>query len=141
MIHFINADLIAGGISPLSPSLAAVTAGRLVLRELDRLVEARADFSFESTLSGLQYAKRIANWKDLGYSIEIVYLRLASPKLALSRVEARVRQGGHGVPRADILRRFKRGWANFRKIYQPLADRWAIYENSESIPRLLERGP
>ena len=141
LIHFINADLIAGGISPLSPALAALSAGRLVLRELDRLVDARAEFAFESTLSGLQYAKRITNWKRQGYLIEIVYLRLASPKLALSRVEARVRQGGHSVPRADVLRRFKRGWDNFRNIYQPLADRWAIYENSGSIPILLERSP
>lgn len=141
LIHFINADLIAGGISPLSPSLAALSAGRVVLRELDRLVDARAEFAFESTLSGLQYAKRIANWKRQGYLIEIVYLRLASPKLALSRVEARVRQGGHSVPRADVLRRFKRGWAKFCSIYQPLADRWAIYENSGPTPILLERSP
>lgn len=141
LIHFINADLIAGGISPLSPELAALSAGRLVLRELDRLVEAREEFAFESTLSGLQYAKRITAWKRQGYLMEIVYLRLASPKLALSRVEARVRQGGHNVPRADVLRRFKRGWANFCSIYQPLADQWAIYENSEAIPKLLERSP
>jgi predicted ABC-type ATPase len=78
---------IAGGISPLRPELAAVAAGRLLLRELDRLVEAKADFAFESTLSGLRYAKRIQNWKAKGYSIEIVYIRLPSPQLALSRVD------------------------------------------------------
>jgi predicted ABC-type ATPase len=141
LIHFINADLIAGGISPLRPTLAALTAGRLVLRELDRLVEAKAAFAFESTLSGLHYAKRINKWKAQGYFIEIVYLRLASPQLALSRIAARVRQGGHDVSRADVIRRFKRGWLNFQNVYQALADRWAIYENSESRPRLLERGP
>jgi predicted ABC-type ATPase len=141
LIHFINADLIATGMSPLRPELGAIAAGRLVLRELDRLAEAKAEFAFESTLSGLQYAKRIAGWKARGYVIEIVYLRLASPQLALSRIAARVRQGGHSVPRADVLRRFKRGWANFCKVYQPLADRWAIYENSKSKPKLLERGP
>jgi predicted ABC-type ATPase len=53
LIHFVNADLIAGGISPLRPELAAIAAGRMVLRELNRLVEARAEFAFESTLSGL----------------------------------------------------------------------------------------
>lgn len=141
LIHFINADLIAGGISPLRPELAAVHAGRLVLRELDRLVEAKVEFAFESTLSGLHYAKRIADWKRRGYMIEIVYLRLASPRLALSRVAARVRQGGHNVPRADVVRRFKRGWANFLDVYKPLADDWAVYENSESKPKLLERAP
>jgi predicted ABC-type ATPase len=43
LIHFVDADLIAGGISPLRPELAAIAAGRMVLRELNRLVEARAD--------------------------------------------------------------------------------------------------
>jgi predicted ABC-type ATPase len=140
IIHFVNADLIAGGISPLRPELAAVTAGRLVLRELDRLVESKAEFAFESTLSGLRYAKRIEAWKRLDYRIEIVYLRLASPQLALSRIAARVKQGGHNVARSDVLRRYKRGWANFLAVYRPLADHWTIYENSESKPQLLERG-
>jgi len=142
LINFVNADLIAGGISPLRPELAAITAGRMVLRELNRLVEARAEFAFESTLSGLHYAKRLEDWKDRGYLIEIVYIRLASPQLALlSRIANRVRQGGHDVPRTDVLRRFKRGWTNFLNVYQPLADHWAIYENSGSKPKLLERGP
>jgi predicted ABC-type ATPase len=141
LIHFVNADLIAGGISPLRPELAAIAAGRLVLRELSRLVEAKAEFAFESTLSGLHYAKRIEDWKTQCYSIEIVYIRLASPQLALSRIAGRVRQGGHDVPRADVIRRFKRGWTNFLDVYKPLADHWAVYENSGSKPKLLERGP
>jgi predicted ABC-type ATPase len=141
LIHFVNVDLIAGGISPLRPELAAVTAGRLVLRELARLVAAKSDFAFESTLSGLRYAKRMQDWKRQGYSIEILYLRLPSPQLALSRVAARVKQGGHDVARSDVLRRYKRGWINFLEVYRPLADHWVIYENSESPPKLLERGP
>ncbi len=141
LIHFVNVDLIAGGISPLRPELAALAAGRLMLRELSRLVEAKAEFAFESTLSGLHYARRIEEWKNKGYVIEIIYIRLASPQLALSRIASRVRQGGHDIPRADVIRRFKRGWPNFLEVYQPLADHWAIYENSESKPKLLERGP
>jgi predicted ABC-type ATPase len=141
LIHFVNVDLIAGGISPLQPELAAITAGRLVLRELDRLVQAKADFAFESTLSGLRYAKRIQHWKAQGYSIEIAYIRLASPQLALSRVAARVKQGGHDVARSDVLRRYKRGWSNFLEVYRPLADHWTIYDNSGPTAKLLERGP
>jgi predicted ABC-type ATPase len=53
VVRFVNADLIAGGLSPLSPELVAVAAGRLFLAELDRLAAARADFAFETTLSGL----------------------------------------------------------------------------------------
>jgi predicted ABC-type ATPase len=140
LIHFVNVDLIAGGISPLRPELAAITAGRLVLRELDRLVESKADFVFESTLSALRYANRMQSWKAQGYSIEIVYIRLPSPQLALSRV-ARVKQGGHNVTRADVLRRYKRGWVNFLEVYRPWADHWTSYDNSELTPQLRERGP
>jgi predicted ABC-type ATPase len=141
LIHFVNVDLIAGGISPLRPELAAVTAGRLVLRELDRLVKEKADFAFESTLAGLRYAQKMQSWKAQGYSIEIAYLRLASPQLAISRVAARVKQGGHHVSRADILRRYKRGWTNFLEVYRPLADHWTMYDNSGESPKWLEQGP
>jgi predicted ABC-type ATPase len=113
---------------------------RLFLAELDRLASARADFAFETTLSGLVYLNRLKHWKRAGYRIEITYLRLPSPQLALRRIAARVRQGGHNVPRADVLRRFTRGWANFQKRYRPLADAWAVYDNSGKIRRLLEQG-
>jgi predicted ABC-type ATPase len=141
LINFVNVDLIAAGMSPLRPEMAAVTAGRVLLRELDRLVAANADFAFESTLSGLRYAKRLQDWKAQGYSVSIAYLRLASPQLALSRVAARVKQGGHDVPRSDVLRRYKRGWVNFLEVYRPLADHWTIYDNSDESPKWLEQGP
>ncbi len=140
IVHFVNADLIAAGLSPFRPSLVALSAGRLLLRELDRLASDRADFAFESTLSGRGYVGRFARWKRAGYRIEIVYLRLASPRLALRRIAARVKQGGHDVPPRDVLRRFDRGWVNFERVYRPLADSWAVYDNSGLRPILLEQG-
>ena len=141
IIHFVNADLIASGLSPLRPELAALSGGRLFLAELDRLARARVDFAFETTLSGLIYLRRLKRWKAAGYRIEITYLRLPSPQLALRRIAARVRQGGHNVPRADVLRRFARGWINFQRCYRTLADAWAVYDNSGETPRLIEQGP
>jgi len=141
VVHFVNADLIAGGLSPLRPELAAISGGRLFLAELDRLARARADFAFETTLGGVAHLRRLKRWKAAGYRLESTYLRLASPQLALRRIAARVRQGGHPVPRAAVLRRFTRGWANFQQHYRPLADAWAVYDNSAAAPRLLEQGP
>jgi predicted ABC-type ATPase len=141
IVHFVNADLIAAGLSPFRPSLVALSAGRLLLRELDRLASDRADFAFESTLSGLTYVRRFQRWKRAGYRIEIVYLRLASPRLALRRIAARVKQGGHDVPAGDVRRRFDRGWVNFVTVYRPLADSWAVYDNSGPRPILVEKGP
>lgn len=141
VVHFVNADLIAAGLSPFRPALVALSAGRLLLRELDRLATSRADFAFESTLSGRSYVGRLRGWKRAGYRIEFVFLRLTSPRLALRRIAARVRQGGHDVPKADVLRRFDRGWTNFETVYRPLADAWAVYDNSGLQPILLEKEP
>ncbi len=138
VVHFVNADSIAAGLSPVQPELAAMAAGRLYLDEIDRLARARADFAFEATLSGQLLLGRLRRWKAAGYRIEIVYLYLSSPELALRRVAARVQQGGHAVPPADVLRRFDRSWRNFLDVYRPLADTWAVYDNSGDTPRRLE---
>jgi predicted ABC-type ATPase len=119
----------------------ALSAGRLLLRELDRLAASRTDFALESTLSGRSYAGRRRRWKRAGYRVEFVFLRLTSPQLVLRRIAARVRQGGHDVPKADVLRRFDRGWINFETVYRPLADAWAVYDNSGLRPTLLEKAP
>ena len=78
-------------------------------------------------------------WKQAGYRMEIVYLRLDSVDLALRRIAARVLQGGHGVAPRDVIRRFKRGWANFENVYRPISESWAVYDNSGNSPVLLER--
>lgn len=140
ILHYVNADLIAGGLSPFRPELAALAAGRLFLNELDRLAASRNSFAFETTLSGLGHLERLRRWKKAGYRIEILFLRLMSPALALRRVAARVRQGGHHVPRVDVLRRYARGWQNFNA-YRALADAWEVYDNSGEKPVLQEKGP
>ena len=97
------------------------------MREIDRLAAERVDFAFETTLSGLGYVRRMRAWKRAGYRIEIVYLRLQSSRLALKRLAARVREGGHDVPRSDVVRRFGRGWDNFRHVYCLLGGVWTVY--------------
>jgi predicted ABC-type ATPase len=139
VVHFVNADLLAAGLSPLKPQLAALNAGRLFLGELDRLARSRQDFAFESTLSGLTYLSRIKRWKAAGYRIEIAFLRVSSVPLLLRRIAVRVKQGGHHVPRADVWRRFVRGWKNFEAAYKPLADAWEVHDNSGDRPVLLEK--
>jgi predicted ABC-type ATPase len=137
IVHFVSADLLAAGLSPLRPQAAALAAGKLLLKELDRLSRARVSFAFESTLSGLTYLNRLKRWKAAGYRIEIVFLKLHSPQMALRRIAARVKQGGHDVARADVLRRFDRSWKNFQE-YKLQADAWKVYDGSGDIPRLLE---
>jgi predicted ABC-type ATPase len=141
ILNFVNADLIAAGLSPLRPSGAALAAGRIFLSELDRLAEQKADFAFESTLSGMTYLERLARWKRHGYHIELVYLRLPSPEIALKRIAARVKEGGHDVPAVDVRRRFLRSWRNFGDVYRPLSDAWWLYDANVRPPALLEKHP
>ena len=141
-IHrFINADLIAAGLSPLAPNLANIAAARILLSEMDRLANASEDFGFETTLSGQAYIPRLKRWKEQGYRIEIIFLWLPAVSLAKARVRARVRQGGHNIPPKDIARRFIRGWENFQVIFSPLADTWSVFDNSTVPARLIEKSP
>ena len=72
VVHFVNADLIASGLSPLKPEIAAIAAARMVLGEIDRLVAERADFAFETTLSGLTYVHRLQSWKRASASTSCI---------------------------------------------------------------------
>ncbi len=138
VFNFINADLIATGLSPLKPERAARAAGRIMLEELDRLTKAKESFALESTLSGKTYIELIEDWKKMGYRIEVVYLRLDNPTLSLNRIAMRVAQGGHNVPTEDALRRSKRGLRNFEDCYRTLTDEWTLFDASGPIPVLLQ---
>lgn len=137
---FINADLIAAGLSPFDPAQAAVRAGRLMLEEMERHLVARTSFAFETTLAGRSYARRIPTWRQSGFIVDLVFLRLQSIELAIARVAARVRQGGHDVPEAVIRRRYNAGWYNFEQRYKQLVDCWTLYDNSGEFPILINEG-
>jgi predicted ABC-type ATPase len=96
--EFVNVDLIAAGLSPFAPDRAASRAGRLMVEEIRRWVRDGSSFAFETTLSGLRYARLIPRWRALGYHVKLIFLSLARPELAVARVAARVKQGGHRVP-------------------------------------------
>jgi len=138
--NFINADLIAAGLSPFDPAAAAVHAGRLMLLEMRRYLRQGESFAFESTLAGRSYALHIPHWQSAGYHVELIYLKLRSIRLALARVKDRVAQGGHHVAASVVRRRFRHGWTNFEQIYRPLVDHWELYDNSGEGPILLAQG-
>ena len=137
---FVNADLIAAGLSPFNPSSASIRAGRLMLQELDRYAAARSSFAFETTLSGVAYLRKITYWRSLGYTVKLIFLRLDSVEEAIARVEARVLQGGHHIPEETIRRRFSKGYENFRNVYQSDVNFWQLFDNSSVEPKLLEEG-
>ena len=136
--RFINADLIAAGLSPFAPEAAAVKAGRLMLEEIDTCVARGESFAFESTLSGVGYRRHIRRWRGLEYHVSLFFLRLPDAETAIARVAMRVRQGGHDIPEHVIRRRFDAGLRNLKIVYKSEVDTWALYDNAGDEPTLLE---
>lgn len=137
---FVNADLIAAGLSPFDPARAALRAGRLMLELIEEHVARGASFAFETTLAGRNFVRAIENWRSAGYHVSLIFLSLPSADLAVQRVAQRVRQGGHAVPEHDVRRRFDRGWEHFETLYKPLVDTWMLYDNSGDAPILMASG-
>ena len=137
---FVNADLIAAGLSPFEPATAAIRAGRMMIEEIETYVREKRSFAFETTLSGRRYARMIPQWQDLGYRIKLVFLYLEDVKIAIERIRVRVRQGGHGIPEDVVRRRYEAGWRNFQQTYRKLVDTWVVYDNSGETPVLVDSG-
>src|SRR4030095_1177042 len=141
--NFINADLIAQGMSPFSPETMAFRAGRLMLEEIEAYANRRESFGFETTLAGSGYLTLLQGLKQSGYELHFFYLWVHTVSLALDRVKSRVLQGGHDVPEEVVRRRFDRSLRNFLLRYRFLADSWMFFDNKGSTPAIVafqERG-
>ena len=138
--HFVNADLIAAGLSPFTPEVAAVKAGRIMLEQIHEHAQKGDNFAFETTLSGRIYTQLIPRWQAEGYIVKLFFLQLPSPEMAIARVHQRVAAGGHNVPEDVIRRRFDAGLRNFNQVYKPLVDEWVLYDNSGDEPVRLDEG-
>lgn len=138
--HFINADQIAAGLAAFAPETAAIRAGRLMLAEITLCAGRGDSFAFETTLSGLSYLAHIEQWRSQGYRVSLYFLSLPNVEAAIARVAERVQQGGHDIPEHVIRRRFKSGLSNFHAHYKMAVTEWALYDNSDAEPVLLEWG-
>ena len=135
---FINADLIAAGLSPFAPERAAIQAGRLMLKNIHEAVQKQQSFALETTLSGKGYIKMIPEWQKQGYHISLIFLQLATAEIAIARVAERVKQGGHFIPEETIRRRFTVGLNNFHQHYKIKVDDWVHFDNSEDVAKLID---
>jgi predicted ABC-type ATPase len=136
-LHFVNADLIAAGLSPFSPESAAIKAGKLMLEEIERHIDYGHDFAFETTLAGKNYVRLLKKVREKGYKIHLFFLWMPNVDLAIKRIEMRVKAGGHNVPTVDVKRRFYRGIYNLFNLYRPLLDFWMLFDNSSTMPQEL----
>ena len=133
--HFINADLIAAGLSPLAPERKLLAASRLFIKEIENRVQSRQDFAFETTLSGRSYLKLIKRLYLEGWRVELIYLALPTVEMSKLRVAERVAHGGHDIPTQDIERRFPRSLQNLLNEFSLAADRTQCFMNDGEVPQ------
>jgi predicted ABC-type ATPase len=141
VMTFVNADVIAQGLSGFDPDNAALEASRIMLERLHALAAERTDFAFETTLAARSLAGWLRSLRETGYFVHLAYFWLNNPDLAVARVRQRVLQGGHNIPEATIRQRYTRSLQNFFSLYRPVVSFWDFYDNTvSSQPILIARG-
>ncbi|MDR1312387.1 MAG: hypothetical protein LBQ12_01530 [Deltaproteobacteria bacterium] len=139
--EYVNADTIANGVSSFRPETAAIEAGRIMLRRINALAEKKVSFGFESTLAARCYVPFINRWNSYGYYTHVLFFALPDVAAAISRVKARVKDGGHDVPESVIERRFAAGLKNFFQLYAPIVSSWFLFDNSGAAsPKIIATG-
>ena len=135
--RFVNADLIAAGLSPLAPDRELLAASRLFLQEIESCILRHEDFAFETTLAGRSYLKLVRRLRSQGWQVELIYLALPSMAMSKMRVAERVAHGGHNIPAADIERRFARSLSNLLRAFGPAVDVCRCFMNNARVPTLV----
>ena len=141
VMAFVNADVIAQGLSGFAPESVAWEASRIMLERLHALAERREDFALETTLAARSYYSWLKGLRASGYQLHLCYFWLASADLAMARVAARIQSGGHSIPEATIRTRYRRSLTNLFSLYLSIADSWAVYDNThEGLPQIVAQG-
>lgn len=130
--EFVNADEIARGLSPFNPASVAIEAGKLMLQRIEDLLAKDETFSIETTLATRSYVNLVKRAQEKAYRVCLLFFWLNSPELAMKRVAERVSKGGHDIPKDTIKRRYAAGINNLFKLFMPIVDYWAIFDNSET---------
>ena len=137
MENFLNADLIAAGLSPFAPEKVPIEASKILLERVRECLRKGESFALESTLSGKSHFRLLQSAKLKGYKVDLHFLSLPTVELAQERVRQRVKQGGHHIPADVIERRFQRGLANLDR-YKQIADDWKVWDTSSGTPELID---
>ncbi|WP_423146976.1 zeta toxin family protein [Rubrolithibacter danxiaensis] len=138
-VPFINADIIAAKINPENPETAAFEAGRIMLQQIRKNIEAEKSFCIETTLSTRSYLSLVKEVQLMGYEVILLFFYLPSVQIAKERVAKRVRSGGHNIPEEIIERRFIAGIKNLF-LFIELVNNWFVYKNDTNPAKLIADG-
>lgn len=130
----INPDEIAKEIGDWRDRSVLITAGKSAIKLLNQFLNEGVTFNQETTLCGKSILRSIKKAKEMGYCIELHYVGVDSVDIAKERVRSRVNKGGHGIPEADIERRYIETFYNLKEILKE-CDLAAFYDNTKVFRR------
>src|ERR1700723_3069816 len=99
-------------------------------RLLQRAIDERLDFAFETTLGGGTIPDTLRAAMAAGFEVRVWYVGLNSAELHIARLRARVSRGEHDIPTERILERDDRSRYNLIRILPKLTE-LRVYDNSE----------
>ena len=136
-LEFVNADLIAKGLSPFDPDSVSIEAGKIALKRMRELIAEKIGFTWETTMSGRTAAGWLREARETGYTLKAYFLWVRHPETTIGRIHQRVTEGGHNIPEETSRRRFFKTIQNFFEIYRPVMHSWKLFQNEFPGPRLV----
>ncbi len=101
----------------------------------NKLVDGKADFTFETVLSTERNLLLLQKAKKNGYEIQCIYILTCSADINVARVKGRVQEGGHDVPEDKIRSRYAKALKLLPRLINE-CDKILIYDNSV-MPQLI----
>ncbi len=127
-INYINADEIKKTIK-----CTDIQAAILAENQREEYLASMEEFCFETVLSTDRNLKLLQRAKEKGYFIRCYYVLTVDPLINVYRVQSRVEEGGHDVPKEKIVTRYTKALELVKKVVE-VSDICHIYDNSDEYP-------
>jgi predicted ABC-type ATPase len=133
-VPLLDPDTLATMIRATGTGIAAIGAGKEVLRLAKEHLERRKSFAVETTLSGKNYLQMMqyARGVERAFEVILIYIGTESVEINLARIAKRVLAGGHNVPEVDVRRRYARSLQNLPTAVEN-ADQVLLFDNSKEL--------
>lgn len=106
--------------------------GKEAIRIINDCLEKGINFTQETTLSGKKTMRTISSARKKDYYIRLYYVGISSADESISRINNRVRKGGHNIPSEDVKRRYKKRFEDLISIL-PYCDEVHFYDNENGF--------
>ena len=115
----------------------ATAGSKAALTLIRECISKNISFTQETTLSGYKTEATAKQVKALGYSIRMFYIGLDSLEESLSRIQNRVKRGGHSIPQDIVSHRFSSRWDAVKKVL-PFCDEAEFFDIDNGFVKVAE---